>query len=113
MVKHLSQVERYWFQGVMEDREITFLWSEERPNGDFVLEDHETAADILLLYGNEIAISNEIVAQHALEDTAAWARSEDERVSMRYILTHMIEETGRHCGHADILRESIDGATGE
>lgn len=113
MVKHLTIVERYWFQGVFLDADVDLPWSEEDPDGDWRTHEADTAAAALESYINECKISDQVLRDHSLDDLAAWATSDDERRSLRWIMVHMIEETARHAGHADILRESIDGSTGE
>lgn len=113
MVKHLTIVERYWFQGVFLDADVELPWSEEDPDGDWRTNEHDTAAAAIAAYIAECEISDRIVREHELERLAAWASSAEEVRSLRWILVHMIEETARHCGHADILREAIDGETGE
>lgn len=113
MVKHLTIVERYWFQGVFLDADVDLPWSAEDPDGDWRTHESDTAGAALDAYAAECQISDQILRDHDLSELAAWATSEDERRSLRWILVHMIEETARHAGHADILRESIDGATGE
>ena len=111
MVKHLAYVERWWFQAVFAGREMPFPWSDADPDADFRLEAGETAADIVALYQAEVAIAQQIVAAAASLEDIARIPSRDQ--SLRWIMVHMIEETARHCGHADILRELLDGATGE
>ena len=111
IVKHLAYVERGWFQRVWAGQEITVPWTEEDPDADWRIEPDETTADVLALYEGECARSREIVAAASSLDETAKARWGP--VSRRWILTHMLEETARHVGHADILREQIDGATGE
>lgn len=113
MVKHLTIVERYWFRGVFLDADVDLPWSEEDPDGDWRHTPADTAAVALDDYLAECALSDAVVAEHGLDELAAWAKSDEERVNLRYILAHLIEETARHCGHADIIRESIDGVTGE
>lgn len=113
MVKHLTIVERYWFQGVFLDADVELPWSEEDPDGDWRTSDDDTAEAALEAYIAECAKSDKIVHDHELDRLASWAMSPEEARSLRWILTHMIEETARHCGHADILREAIDGVTGE
>jgi hypothetical protein len=89
LVKHLTHVERHWLLGdTVRDWQATF-----HPGPD------ESVADIIRAYRETNARVNEVVADG---DVAA----------LRWTLTHLIEETGRHAGHADILRELIDGATG-
>ena len=111
MVKHLAYVERWWFQRVFAGREVAFPWSERDPDADWRIEPGESTAEILALYEAETAISRRIMAEAASLDEIA--RLPGREQSLRWILVHMIEETARHVGHADVLRELIDGATGE
>jgi uncharacterized damage-inducible protein DinB len=113
MVKHLTIVERYWFRGVFLDADVDLPWSEEDPDGDWRHTEADSAAAAIADYLAECKLSDAVIADHGLDELAAWAKSDEERVNLRYILTHLIEETARHCGHADIIRESIDGVTGE
>ncbi|MEV0083865.1 DinB family protein [Saccharopolyspora sp. NPDC050642] len=104
LVKHLTHVERHWLLGdPVTDWAATF-----RPEPD------ESADEILLAYRETTARANEAIA--ACRDLAAAGPRPGGRPgpapSLRWALAHLIEETGRHAGHADILRELIDGATG-
>jgi hypothetical protein len=104
LVKHLTHVERHWLLGLpTTDWSATF-----HPAPD------ESADEIVLAYRETTARANEVVA--ACPDLASPGPRPGGRLgpapSLRWTLTHMIEETGRHAGHADILRELIDGATG-
>lgn len=97
LVNHLTQVERHWLLGHrVADWKATF-----HPGPD------DTAASILTAYRETIAEANAEIA--SWDDLAA---AGPRRGSRRWTLTHLIEETARHAGHADILRELIDGATG-
>jgi len=107
-------VERSWFQGVWAGQEVTFPWTREDPDADWRIEPGESTQDIIDLYNGECDRSREIVAAAAsLDEVAQHPRRLEWRMNRRWILTHMIEETGRHVGHADILREQLDGTTGE
>jgi uncharacterized damage-inducible protein DinB len=111
LVKHLAYVERWWFQQVWAGREVTYPWTDEDRDADWRVEPDETTEDILALYRGECDRSREIVAASAsLDEVGHHPRGERSR---RWILVHMIEETARHNGHADILREQLDGVTGE
>ncbi|WP_129669910.1 DinB family protein [Phytoactinopolyspora endophytica] len=103
LIKHLSHVEGRAFLG----RHVRNWQDTFRPGPD------ETADGILADYRDTVVRANEVIA--AWSDLAEPADSYGAGGSVpsrRWILTHMIEETGRHAGHADILRELIDGATG-
>ena len=113
LVKHLAYVERSWFQRVWAGQEVSVPWTKEDPDADWRIEPDETTADVLALYRGECDRSREIVAAASSLDEAVTHPRWGEQLSRRWILVHMIEETARHVGHADILREQIDGATGE
>ena len=113
MVKHLAYVERWWFQQVWAGGQPSYPWTDDDPDADWRIEPDETTKDVLALYDGECARSREIVAAaSSLDGTVVHPRWQ-EPLSRRWILTHMIEETARHVGHADILREQLDGAVGE
>ena len=114
LVKHLAYVERSWFQGVWAGQEVSFPWTKEDPDADWRIEPGESTGDILALYNGECDRSREIVAAtSSLDEVVEHPRHRDWKMNRRWILTHMVEETARHVGHADILREQLDGATGE
>ena len=74
-------------------------------------EPDETAADIVAYYGRARAAADRVIDELDVDDLGtAWF---GDSVSMRWVLIHMVEETARHAGHMDILRELIDGATGD
>jgi uncharacterized damage-inducible protein DinB len=108
LVKHVAAVEREWFQGVLAGRTADDL---ALPEGDgWDVSDADTAESLLADYDRACAESRQLAAGLALDHTVPHPRLE--RVSLRWIYVHMIEETARHAGHADILREQTDGATG-
>ncbi|MEU4684088.1 DinB family protein [Streptomyces xinghaiensis] len=104
LVKHLAWVERFHFLG--EEPED---WA-----GTMRPSPGETAGGVLAGYREAVARANEVI--EACTDLSLPAprppRRRGPAPSMRWVLVHMIEETGRHAGHADILREQIDGSTG-
>ncbi|HZC99359.1 MAG TPA: DinB family protein [Actinomycetes bacterium] len=115
IVKHLYWVELNWFQTVLAGRPKEDLppvpWSDEDPDADFRMEPDETVERLVAAYDEACALSRATAATRALDDTAPHRRMG--QVSLRWIYVHMIEETARHAGHADILREQIDGTTGD
>ena len=112
IVKHLGWVEMSWFQRTFlgNDYDPAPPWSEADPDADFRIEADESTKDVVDFYRDQCRRSREILAE---ADVEALAVRTDRPVTMRWILIHMIEETARHNGHADILREQIDGVTGE
>ena len=111
MVKHLAWVERGWFTETVAGREVDFPFDfDADPDADLRPEEDETKEGIFALYRQACDESRAIVAEVSLDDLVKGTkRSRDYNV--RWVLTHMIEETARHAGHADILREMIDGRT--
>lgn len=110
MIKHLAYVERWWFQDVFEGRECSYPWTDDDPDADFRVESDETTAQILDLYRAECETSRSIFEEHDLGDVSV--SSERPSCSLKWVVLHMIEETARHAGQADILREQLDGKTG-
>ena len=111
LVKHLASVEYGWFCSTFgrESDEIPF--DEKDPEADMRAGPHETTAEILAYYGRARAAADKVIEEVDLDELGrAWY---GDAVSMRWVLIHMIEETARHAGHMDILRELIDGATGD
>ena len=114
LVKHLAYVERSWFQEVWDGQEVSYPWTKQDPDADWRIEPDETTEDVLALYDGECDRSRAIVAgASSLDELAEHPRQRGWKMSRRWILIHMIEETARHVGHADILREQLDGATWE
>lgn len=115
MVKHLAYVERSWFQNVFMGREVDLPWTDEDPEADFRIEPGETTEQIVQLYRDECEKSRGIISEASLDDLSKGRPDSGKRsgFSLRWIVVHMIEETARHNGHTDILREQIDGVTGE
>ena len=111
LVKHLAWVERWWFEDNFAGKEVDFPWSDDDPDADFRVEDEETIADIVALYELAVADSNQIIDSADLDDLSVVSRDGVSR-SLRWIVGHMVEETARHAGHADIVRELIDDNTG-
>lgn len=113
LVKHLAYVEQTWFRHRFKGEDVFDPWTPEDPDSDFRVEPGETVESILQFYREEVEKSRRIVEATNLDDLAVIPRRNGDRVTLRWILFHMIEETARHNGHADMLREAIDGATGE
>lgn len=111
LVRHMVDVERHWFRIVLDDEAIEQrYWGNPGPDDDFDRVDDAVVADDLAAWHEECAVARDRAAAHDLDDVAADARKP---VTLRWILTHMIEEYARHNGHADLLRECVDGATGD
>jgi uncharacterized damage-inducible protein DinB len=112
LVRHMAEVERSWFTRVLEKRRDTpYIWYDPAlGENDLVpLEDADWEAD-LAAWQSECDSSRLAAAAHGLDDTGVTRNGED--CSLRWIYVHMIEEYARHNGHADLIRELVDGAVG-
>ncbi|WP_433263085.1 DinB family protein [Micromonospora vinacea] len=111
LVKHLTLVERNWFPTLLapEPGDV-YLTSEEDAVASFTLDDQETVVGLTEAYERACARSREVAASVDLDHVVPHPQLGE--VSVRWILVHMIEETARHAGHADILRELTDGECG-
>ena len=111
IVRHLENVERGWFRAFFAgETGLRFDSTDEDPDGDFRAEG-VPMGDLLAAYAAETARCDAVIA--AAPSLDATATDEDGTYSLRWIIVHMIEETGRHLGHIDLLREHADGAVGE
>jgi uncharacterized damage-inducible protein DinB len=114
LVRHLADVERRWFRRVLAGRDAPALFSSPAdPDGDFdgATGDPWTVGAAWEAWRAEVAFAERLVAEAPdldVEGEDSWRG----RVSLRWVLLHMIEEYARHNGHADLLRERIDGAIG-
>ena len=123
MVKHLALVESNWFNDVLMGRDEVEPWASVDWEADRDWDWHsavdDSPEDLRRLFDVSVAASDAIIAE-ALADggldreSVVVSRREGEGTfSLRWILVHMIEEYARHNGHADLIRESVDGLTGE
>lgn len=111
LVKHSAIWERRWFQVIVAGRMFPGEWPEQRSeeaDSTFQLVDGDTIESVVTVYREQIAASQEILLDVALDTPCAWPEMADQ--NLRWVALHMIEETARHAGHADIIRESIDGS---
>lgn len=116
MLKHLAFVEDYWVQHVVLGRDPGAPWDaapwDDDPDWDW----HSAAADdgdrLRELWRRAVESSRADLPLDDLDSLSVLERH-GERVSVRYVLVHLVEEYARHAGHADLLREALDGTTGE
>ena len=113
LVKHLTAVEHGWFAVRFAQSGEDFMWStDDDLDADWRIEADETTEEIVEGYVVMCKRSRSIEATaESLDD--AFDHPQRGRVSLRWVMLHMIEETARHNGHADIMRELIDGVTGD
>lgn len=115
LVRHMSEVERFWFRRFLAGEQVPArFWNADDPDGDFdgAVPDPGVVEEAWRLWREEIAFADAFVAAAADLDVTG---DDPHRgpMSLRWVLTHMIEEYARHNGHADLLRERIDGTVGE
>lgn len=111
LVRHLANVEQTWFRLRMAGQDVPRLYrSEDNPNGDFddATADPAMVAEAWERWREEVAFADDFVAGH--DDLGVIGQEGD---PLRQVLVHLIEEYARHCGHADLLRERIDGRVGQ
>ncbi|MGP0030459.1 MAG: DinB family protein [Acidimicrobiales bacterium] len=113
VIKHSAIWEGRWFQEIVAGRGSPEEWSEaevEEVDPTFWLTDEDTVETVVAYYREQIAVSRDIVASFDLDAPCAWPKLAHR--NLRWVALHMIEETARHAGHADIIRETIDGSRG-
>ena len=109
LVRHMTKVERAWFRQRFAGEPVENVFGDNK-NAEFEQTDSARAAADYARLTEEFARADAAVANASLDDTFT---HDGEVMSLRLIYLHMIEEYARHLGHADLLRERIDGATGE
>jgi uncharacterized damage-inducible protein DinB len=113
LVQHMAEVERNWFRRVLLGEQVPPIYGPAArpadPDGGFDLVEDITADIARATWESEIALARDNCSGRGLEDTSPFMGGQ---VTLRWIYTHMIAEYARHAGHADLIRERIDGATG-
>jgi uncharacterized damage-inducible protein DinB len=115
LVRHMAEVERSWFRHLFAaENAPPHFYTDESPDDDFDDLDSVSTEEAFAIWSRECERAREIARSAAsLDELGQKKNKRGEEFSLRWILTHMIEEYARHNGHADLLREAIDGATGE
>ena len=115
LVRHMSEVERGWFRRTATGEDIDFRYStDEDPDADFLNVESADASTDIAHFVAECQRSRAATADLSLDLVVASRGDHPERTrNVRWIYLHMIEEYARHNGHADLLRERIDGVTGD
>lgn len=109
VVQHLTNVERSWWRDdVLGESGLTFGWSPDSPNEEFRVPPTATTAAVLAAYEAECRACDAAITDLPLDQAGA-----NTRATVRWVYLHLLEETARHLGHLDLLRELADGATGE
>jgi uncharacterized damage-inducible protein DinB len=114
LVRHMTEVERWWFRMHAAGEELEFPYDPDAIGLDFDDVADADAAGNLDAYQQELDAARAAVAEKDLDDVVPSRGDHPERTrDIRWIYLHMIDEYGRHNGHADLLRECIDGTTGD
>ena len=113
LIRHMALVERSWFRiRFLGDDSLEHIYmTEEDPDGDFHDGTAESAEADYAVFVEEVELARQAVAGRGLDEMFQGRRKQT--LTLRWLYLHMIEEYARHLGHADLLREAIDGATGE
>ncbi|MFE5797296.1 DinB family protein [Streptomyces sp. NPDC056503] len=114
LVRHMAEVERGWFRKVLAGEEAPWLYAtDEDDDRDIHTTDEDTYEEAYATWQAEIAHARALAADRSLDDLGAGAHHRTgDLINLRWIYVHMIEEYARHNGHADLIRERIDGSVG-
>jgi uncharacterized damage-inducible protein DinB len=112
LVRHMAEVERAWFRRRFGGEPVGYLYcSEASPDADLDDVAAATAEADFAAFTSEVELARAATAGRSLDETFVHSRRQVE-MNLRWVYGHMIEEYARHNGHADLIRERIDGATG-
>ncbi len=113
LVRHMADVERNWFRRILlDDGSDPIYYSDEDRDGEFHLTEADTWEEAYATWRGEVAIARDNAARLGPDDLSEGSGRDGRPFSLRWIYIHMIEEYARHNGHADLIRERLDGATG-
>ncbi|WP_327066142.1 DinB family protein [Kitasatospora sp. NBC_01250] len=112
LVRHMAEVERTWFRRVFEDRDLPLVWSDTMDFQAAYDASGSTREEAFAAWQAEVEHSRRIEQAAQSLDLAGYQPRWEEEVSLRMVMVHVLLEYGRHNGHADFLREGIDGTVG-
>ena len=112
LLRHMAEVERHWFRRVMGRQDVPHVWSDAHDFQAAYDTSGATYDEAYAAWASEVDESRRIELAAPSLDVTAFVRSWDETVSLRLVMLHMIHDYARHNGHADLLREAVDGTTG-
>jgi uncharacterized damage-inducible protein DinB len=112
LVRHMAEVERTWFRRVFEDQDIPLVWSDKMDFQAAYDASESTRAEAFGAWEAEVEHSRRIERDAGSLDLAGHQPRWGEDVSLRMVMLHLIHEYARHNGHADLLREGVDGTVG-
>lgn len=109
LIRHMTDVERWWFRRHLLAEDVPALFEDE---AEWRVPADASAADALSAYWDEIAVIDRHLATASMDERNQGEPDQGQH-TLRRAIVHMIEEYARHCGHADLLREAVDGSTGD
>ncbi|UNZ21053.1 DinB family protein [Streptomyces sp. 891-h] len=112
LVRHMAEVERAWFRRVFEDNDAPMVWSDEIDFQAAYDASASTREEAFAAWEAEVENSRRIEREAESLDRAGYQPRWGEEVSLRMVMVHVLLEYGRHNGHADFLREAVDGTVG-
>lgn len=112
LVRHMAEVERTWFRKVINGEDIPLVWSDDNDYQVAYDASGSTRSEAFEAWQNEVEHARKIELEAESLDVTAYQPRWEEHVSLRLVMHHMCHEYARHNGHADFLREGIDGVTG-
>jgi hypothetical protein len=112
LVRHLAEVERAWFRRIFEDNDAPMVWSDTIDFQAAYDASGSTRDEAFAAWEAEVTNSRRIEREAESLDLAGYQPRWGERVSLRMVMVHVLLEYGRHNGHADFLREGVDGVVG-
>ncbi|RII16971.1 DinB superfamily protein [Streptomyces sp. YIM 130001] len=112
LVRHMAEVERTWFRRVFEDHDVPLVWSDRIDFQAAYDASRSTRGEAFAAWEAEVEHARRIEREADSLDLTGYQPRWDERVSLRMVMVHVLLEYGRHNGHADFLREGIDGTVG-
>ncbi|RJL32147.1 DinB family protein [Bailinhaonella thermotolerans] len=112
LVRHMAEVERHWFRRVINREEVPFVWSDKEDFQEAYDASNATRAEAFEAWQTETEHSRRIEREAESLDVTGYVPKWESDVSLRLVMLHLIHEYARHNGHADFLREGIDGTVG-
>ena len=112
LVRHMAEVERAWFRRVFEDNDAPMVWSKEIDFQAAYDASLSTKVEAFAAWEAEVENSRRVEREAESLDLAGYQPRWGEEISLRMVMVHVLLEYGRHNGHADLLREGIDGTAG-
>jgi hypothetical protein len=115
LVRHMAENERIWFRVRFAGEDIgrLYYWSPDQPEVELDLAAADSAEVDFAIYATEVAAVRVTVGGHALGEKFVYGTQGQPERDLRWVYVHMIEEYARHNGHADLIRELLDGSTGD